>query len=324
MNRFVMVGTGRDYVKRVWQSLLLRDDVTWFDEPFSIDSKIGKTLCHAHTSFLLNRYFNLPLRFLWEKASSINKVKIDKTDTYIFILFDNTLARYTPSYIRNIKSKHKNVFFVLFLDNAMHKKERLVKQHLDQMDLVYTNNKYDADKYGFKYLFNIIPSVSSHKDTQINWDLFFVGNAHDRLEMIHRVHDRMSELGLKSKMYISGVSTRSINKREGIIYNQSLPYNQVTEYYDQSKCLLEVVGEKPTMLTMRMMEALCRNKKLITNHPFILEQSFYDPRYILYFEKPEDITLEFFTQNETVDYHYHNENTPECFLDRVTQDLNLV
>ena len=320
MNRYVLIGTGKDYVKRVWESEISREDVTWFDEPFLVSLKPVKALAHIHSSFLLNRYFNLPFRGIWEKAGSINHVKINEEDFYYFLLFDNTLARYTPAYISNFKKQHRNAAFILFLDNAMHKKERLILQHLDGMDLVYTNNKFDAEKYGFRYKFNIIPPLTTETSNQtIKWDVFFVGNATDRLDIIHAVYDRLDELGLKTLMYISGVKPSQISRRNNIIYNQHLSYSRVTEFYDQSRCLLEVVGKKPTMLTMRMMEALRRNKKLLTNHPFILEQNFYDPRYIQYFKNPEDIDKAFFEQNTDVDYRFQD-NSPESFLKQIVSD----
>ena len=123
-------------------------------------------------------------------------------------------------------------------------------------------------------------------------------------------------------MYVSGVNAKEKSKRKNIIYNQSLPYHDVIDYYNRSVCLLEVVGEKPTMLTMRMMEALARNKKLITNHPIIKEQEFYDPRFILYFDNPEDITLDFFQNNPEVKYNFENKYTPELFLQRIVDDYN--
>lgn len=323
MKRFVFVGTGKDYVKRVWESLITRNDFQWFDQPFVTNNRVSNMLSHIHSSFLLNRYFDLPLKSIWRKKYAIEKVEYKPEDQYYIILFDNSLCRYSPKSIRDFKNEHKNVVIVLFMDNAMHKKERLIKEHLDNVDLVYTNNKYDADKYGFRYVFNIIPTVSIDEKGKNDIDVFFVGNAYDRIEKIHAVYDRLEELGLRVKMYVSGVHSKYKSKRKNIIYNQSLPYHEVINYYNRSICLLEVVGEKPTMLTMRMMEALSRNKKLITNHPFIIEQEFYDPRFILLFDNPKDITLDFFKENTEVKYNFDNKYTPELFLQRIIDDYGV-
>lgn len=123
-------------------------------------------------------------------------------------------------------------------------------------------------------------------------------------------------------MYISGTKIGNKSKRKNIIYNQSLPYHDVIDYYNRSECLLEVVGEKPTMLTMRMMEALARNKKLITNHPLIKEQEFFDSRYIFLFEDPKDITVDFFRNHTEVKYNFDNKYTPESFLQRILEDYS--
>ncbi len=322
MNRFILVGTGKDYVKRVWESLITRDDVQWFDQPLVTDNRVSDILSHIHSSFLLNRYFDLPFKSIWKEKYAINKAEYNPEDTFYLVLFDNTLSRYTPRCIREFKKEHPNTVIILFMDNAMHKKERLIQEHLENVDLVYTNNKYDADKYGFKYVFNIIPFVSDDEKRKCDIDVFFVGNAYDRIEKIHTVYDRLEKLGLRVKMYVSGVNAKDKSKRKNIVYNQSLPYHDVIDYYNRSVCLLEVVGEKPTMLTMRMMEALARNKKLITNHPIIKEQEFYDPRFILYFDDPEGITLDFFQNNTEVKYNFENKYTPELFLQRIVDDYN--
>lgn len=322
MNRFVLVGTGKDYVKRVWESLISREDVQWFDYPFAINNRIVYNLCHLHSSFLLNKYFDLPLKSMWRRRYSIENVEYKSVNTYYIILFDNTLARYTPKCIKEFKERYSNVVVVLFLDNAMYKKERLIKEHLKNIDLIYTNNKYDADKYGFKYVFNIIPTVFGDKNKKNDIDVFYVGNAYDRIDKIHAVYDRLEELGLRVIMYISGVKVGNKSKRKGITYNQSLSYHDVIEYYNRSVCLLEVVGEKPTMLTMRMMEALTRNKKLITNHPLIKENEFFDSRYILLFNEPNEINAEFFKSNTEVKYNFENKYTPELFLQRIVDDYS--
>ena len=268
----------------------------------------------------MNKYFDLPLKSVWRKYYSIENAEYHPEYTYYIILFDNTLARYTPKCIKEFKEKHSNAVIVLFLDNAMHKKERLIKEHLENIDLIYTNNKYDADKYGFRYVFNIIPTVSGNEIKENDIDVFFVGNAYDRIDKIHAVYDRLEELGLRVKMYVSGTKVGNKSKRKNITYNQSLPYHDVIDYYNRSVCLLEVVGEKPTMLTMRMMEALARNKKLITNHPMIKEQEFYDPKFILLFDNPKDITMDFFQNNTEVRYNFENKYTPEHFLQNIIDD----
>ena len=321
MNRFVFVGTGKDYVKRVWESLLGREDVQWFDCPFYTESWIVYNLCHLHSSFLLNKYFSLPFKSVWKKYYSIENADINENDRYFIILFDNALARYSPVIIEKFKARHPNVAIVLFMDNAMHKKKRLILKHLKNVDLVYTNNKYDSDKYGFKYIFNIIPPSSSDETKPIDFDVFFIGNAYDRLNILHSVYDRFEELNLRVKMFINGAKVKKRDRRKNIVYNKKLSYKDVIDYYNRSRCLLEVVGEKPTMLTMRTMEALIRNKKLITNHTFIKEQVFYNPKYILLFNDITDINIGFFN-DDVVNYNFVNNFTPENFLKRVVTDCS--
>ena len=322
MNRFIIVGTGKDYVKRVWASLIPKNEVQWFDYPFKTDNKIAYHLCHLHSSFFLNQFISLPFKSVWRKIYSFENAIINDKDQYYLILFDNTLARYSPKVLEAFKKKHPNVVLVLFMDNAMYKKTRLILKHLKNVDLIYTNNYFDSEKYGFRYVFNILPPIEDNKKVNINLDVFYIGSANDRLDIIHSVYDRLDELGLRVKMYVTGTKIKKSDRRKNIVYNKKLSYNDVISFYNRSNCLLEVVGKRPTMLTMRTMEAVVRNKKLITNHPFIKEQDFYDSKYILLFNTASDIKIEFFTNNKEVKYNFVNEYTPEKFLERVVLDYS--
>ena len=71
--------------------------------------------------------------------------------------------------------------------------------------------------------------------------------------------------------------------------------------------------------TLRYYEAVMYGKKLLTNNPTVKELSFYDERFIRYFEKPEDIDLEWVKAREKVDYNYTGEFSTANFCRKLEE-----
>ncbi len=79
----------------------------------------------------------------------------------------------------------------------------------------------------------------------------------------------------------------------------------------KAKCILEIVQEGQSALTMRPYEAVCYNRKLLTNNRSILDFKYYDSRFIQYYEDPADIDWDWVKDNTLVDYGYQGDFSPE-------------
>ena len=91
------------------------------------------------------------------------------------------------------------------------------------------------------------------------------------------IYDRVTQLGLKCDFYVTEVEKDKQVAREGIIYNQRMPYRDVLKHVNQTKCILEILEDNENYFSLRTFEALAFRKKLITASPNILKADFYSP-----------------------------------------------
>ena len=106
-------------------------------------------------------------------------------------------------------------------------------------------------------------------------------------------------------------------------HGKDLPYEKVIGNILSTNCVLEMVAKGQKVQTARYYEAVCYNKKLLTNNPNIKELSFYNPKYMKYFENIEDIDFEWVKRKETIDYHYNNEFSPNHILKKLNNQFQI-
>lgn len=85
------------------------------------------------------------------------------------------------------------------------------------------------------------------------------------------------------------------------------------------KYLIEVMDQNNSGITLRTLEAISYNKKLLTNNKKINHFEFYDPKYIHIFSDVGKIDIDFF-KKEKVEYNYHNEYSPINFVTFIDRD----
>lgn len=77
-----------------------------------------------------------------------------------------------------------------------------------------------------------------------------------------------------------------------------------------SKVALRCCAEGQRGTSLRYMEAVCYNKKLLTNNDDVVTYPFYDPRYMKIFHTLTDIDLDWLKMDIDVEYHYNGEFSP--------------
>lgn len=77
-----------------------------------------------------------------------------------------------------------------------------------------------------------------------------------------------------------------------------------------------MAGKGQKVQTVRYYEAVYYNKKLLTNNPSVRDLSFYDPRYMRYFETVDDIDFSGVKEKVPINYHYAGEFSLLHILDK--------
>jgi len=106
----------------------------------------------------------------------------------------------------------------------------------------------------------------------ISYDVFFSGRDKGRMDAITNVVEEFEKLGLSCFIHI--VPDNNAKKVARISYEQTL------DYIAQSKAILDFIQEGQMGLTVRTMESLFLNRKLITNNKNIIHEDFYSPENI--------------------------------------------
>lgn len=322
MDKFIVVGQGSDYGAVRWSDLKKMENASYLEAPFVQTNRIADILCHAHASFAVNNKISLPYKRIWKNKYSLERTKIAPDEHYFIIFTDIALARYDAKYIGEFKKRHENTTLVLMINNAMYLRDKLLKEQLPHMDLVYSFSEKDAEDYGFLFQPDIYSEIDPEDAPNITSDVFFAGNANDRVDLLNALGQYMLDNSINAEIYVQNTKEKDKKVPELIRYNQWLDYATIMDRNMHTNCILEVVGDRYTGMTLRTVEALCFKKKLLTNNYTIEHMPFYDPRFIQIFKKDDLSTIDpdFLTRRESVYYNYDNEYSPIAFCKRVQTD----
>lgn len=282
------------------------------------------------TSFTFQKYshglFNRLLIYDKSFVSEILKISNCYKNVYIFVHNDIFLVpAWYGTEFRQIKKRCPNVYFIFFyidiVDSKYSRKANLfLKNYKDVFDLVYTSDKKDADSYNMIYW--PLPYAYSHYAETINLDdqkkieLSFCANIKKRSELILKVLNGCIENNISTSMVLlpnNETEKQLFSEYEDIvtILSKFLQYDESLKYTLNSECILDIVQDGQTALSMRPYEAVVFNKKLLTNNPSVLTFKYYRQDYIQYFSQPQDIDWEWVKNKIVVDYEYQGEFSPE-------------
>ena len=150
-------------------------------------------------------------------------------------------------------------------------------------------------------------------------DLYLINNAKGRLKKFHEVYEYVRQRNVKANFRIVGVKKNDQLYPNEITYNKRLKYRETLKEIKKSNCLLEVLGEEQTSVSMHYSEAVCYNKKLLTDNKAVVNLPFYNPDYMKVFEKPEDIDCEWIKERISVDYGYDGRFSPSHLIDKIIE-----
>ena len=323
---YVIFSNHGDLYHYAYSDVIGLENVRYLDKPFGECGKIVSFIHRLHKSRVVNKILNLPFKNIWNKFYFINDFSNNKP---ICFLFGTDQSYYIQEYklFEYLKKRYPNSKFVWFLSDILSSREERydVARLRNSFDLIISFDHKDCEKYGFIYHPLVFSSYKGVINNMPETDIYFLGQAKDRLSQILSVYEKLKEANLKCDFYITGVEEKDQAYSNEIVYNQRLNYSQNLQHVLHTKCLLEVMQKNGYGYTQRVVEILGLNKKLLTNNPSIKSAPFYDPKYISTFNSSDDINLDFLEHikdREIFDYHYKEKISPKSFLEFIEQHLN--
>lgn len=265
------------------------------------------------------------IRLFWEvKYKDVAPFIAKNEDNYIiFCPATRATDRITPMLLRDLRRHNPECKLIFYLIDGLERVAQVsgvtmdeLRSFLAKFDAVYTYDRVDAEKYNLPFV--EIPIWISHStpSAAVNKELYFCGRDKKRSDLILQVYDRLEAAGLRCDFRIDATNAPSYS-REGIRFAEWATYDKVVEEILDTNCILEILAANNHGATLRYKEAVIYNKKLLTTNPEITHLPYYDSRWMRYFEKAEDIDLEWLRTVEPVDYGYKGDFSARHFLDTV-------
>lgn len=264
-------------------------------------------------------YSQDPTTYLFYRISFFRLGKI-----FIFkSLFNNEILKTNKTIFRSLEGKkfdHVVIIkgdlltddFLLQLRNSMPDANFVMYQwdsinncnyadRIKYFNVVYSFDYADCAKYKeISYLpcffSEDYAKIALIKDIKYEYSFFFLGTNHTiRVQKLLEMIDFFEKKELKYSVNLITSRLEKIqlaNKRSKInCFLGSLKFDQFSENYIKSKAIIDISSPRQTGLSMRIIEALGANKKIITINSNIVNESFYDPKMIFIWGKddPEDL-----------------------------------
>lgn len=293
--------------------------------------KLKKVLFQLHTSLTLNKRIVLPLQSLWNRSyiGDLNFPDNSKPICFVFTGGFMGLLSYQMKTVKYLRKTYPGCKLVLLIRDLL-KVTKHVNQYFDldeakrTYDEIYTINTNEAEKYGLKAIHSYCsyyPVETSPQDKKS--DVVFIGVVKDRLDTIKRAYEKFTKAGLVCDFLL--VSRQPIEGEflpEGLVIQQAgIPYLEMLKRTVNSSCVLEITQKDADGLTSRCLEALCYNKKLISDNFRLKDTKYYDSDYMYLYQDIDEVPVDFIKKQIDVDYHYDGEFSPIRTLEIFERDL---
>lgn len=323
-HNFVIFGSSWDLYKFSFSDVYEMENVQYIPLPFS---GIKKYIYALYKRLMRLFPTSSVLAIIWLKFFSNKNFAEQKPICFIYlwgVLTDN----YTSQTIRYLKKKYPNCKHVLFNTDLIATRNSKYTGYdaKRDYDLVLSFDPGDCTKYGLIYH----PLVFSHYNSNnypLKYDVFFLGQAKNRLKEIYDLYDLLTNCNLKVKFLLKGVEDKDKRIGDGLEYfTKNISYSDNLKYIEESKCVLEIMQKGGTGYTQRGCEVVGLNKKLLTNNPYIKNAPFYNEKYISTFDAVDNIDVNFLKRlvgDEVVEYgkEYRKKMSPKELLEFVEEML---
>lgn len=293
-------------------------------------NKLLNFLKKIHISRKINKYINLPFKKIWIKLYFHNlKKRIMKKwnslNNLCFIVDYNFCEWDGNSFVELLRSTFSSSKIVCFFQNIVSGNPNMqyILNNRNMVDLIYSFDNADAEKYGLKYHNIPFSDLSDlYPKQELKYDICFIGAAKNRLNEIIEAYKSFKNKGLKCCFYITGVPSQQQVLVDEINYCRPIPYKDLLKIVSESKCILEIIQKGNLGNSIRVNEAISLDKLLISNNSMLVNNCFYEPKYMKIYDNITDFDAKAFIDS-IKEVHYENKSRmyPSAFFNQIEKDL---
>ena len=259
------------------------------------------------------------LHFPFYKKIWYRKIK-DKKGT--IIIFDAMMEK---KLLENIVEDNPEARVVFWYWNKITDK-KIQPQEIKKIGCdVWSFNIDDCKKFDLKlnhtyYCEADYQDTKEEKTEKNKYDLMYIGRDKGRMKKIDELMKNPEYKDLTVYRYIVADHFWETLKKSD--YKRALPYKKVINMQRKTKAILELVPFKSKGLTLRVMDMMMMEKKLVTDNEYVREMDFYKPEniFILGKENKYDIKTFLDIPFKRIEEDVRNEYSFEAWVRRFVEN----
>lgn len=213
---------------------------------------------------------------------------IDNQKYKRIILFDSVL---NIKIIEEIKKKFPNSELIFWFWNSISNSKQIKEiEYLKNENIeIWSFDIEDCKKYHLKYNTQFYFCEESKKKSILDErEIYFVGYDKGRIKLLEGIGEIFCQQKISFLFEVVKDRRKKYPKNELKYFIKKVKrYGEVLFEIEKSKAILEINSRNQTGLTLRAMESLFYNKKLISNNKSLKKYDFYDSNNIFIFENME-------------------------------------
>ena len=301
-HRLVVLGSDWDVYTHAFSDFIESEAIYYIPtfRPVGISGAIQR----LHLNPKLNSYLPLPGKGIWGERI-VSQIKKEVKDAPVcFLILENWLRMESAlQMLPKLRKSFPSAKTVCFAQDLVSRIDDMYTlQHTDTeyvkryCDLFITFDTNDAKRYDLEYFPTVFSYPRNVTDTvNDRHDMYFLGRNKGRAALLAELCKYANGHNLTRKFLILEDEKDSISvPADGIRYiKKGITYEENLRNVAGCNCIVELLQKSAASPTFRLWEAICFNKKLLTNNCSIKESPFYDSRYVSTFSSMEDIDWEF-------------------------------
>lgn len=223
--------------------------------------------------------YNLPFSQIWFRKDILK----ESTDT--IILFDSLV---TKDYLTWLTQKFNGKRIVFWYWNPV-RKSLSIKFFNSSILEKWSYSPMDCKDFALEYNSQFYFNHLKIPDEEIVYDVFFLGRDKGRLSELLKLKQKFESLNLNVLFHISPNQRRFLKKNNA--YQKIISYDMALIEMAKSRAILDILSNPLDGLSLRALESLFHERKLITNSQTIIDYDFYDTQnvFILGKDKLSDL-----------------------------------
>ncbi len=225
--------------------------------------------------------------------------------------------------VKFIRKYNEHCDIKIYLWTPINKKYKKEVELLKDMNVdIYSFDMEDCKRYKLYYNHQPVSYLNKIKNIteKIEYDCYFCGSDKNRIDEIIRIKNMLmnDNITFKIKVLI-GKKNLNVNLKDIDLLHKEISYDEILNETKKAKCILEIIQEGQSGWTLRTMEALFLDKKLITNNKNIKNFDFYNPSNIFvldnnYEEIKTFLNIPYINVSEEIKQRYSFESWIENFF----------